>query len=431
MTGIKKPGVMQSFVPPNPSQAGGAGMPSTPMATTPGMVNPMQLQDPSRMAMQWQQYSSNPQGSSFTGFGQMASPSGNTVLRAQMHNQRMEYGQVGPFDINSWQSTGNFGLDRAIDQAVDKMFFDPKEGLGLPQRALGERRRMGANAEVTTGVSGGNLSPDPYQMPRPLMRTFGARGQTLAYAGAAAVNGQTGFMNITPDGGFQQGYAQATALAVQARAYGGINPYAMAAEFGVEANATLVDLRAGFSSNSTIMKMGPFVAGRNTQVDARLYAGADAWADARISFHNGPRVSVGAGAFAGASAELAASETLMINGKAVAGGHVVGKAWAGVGAKVDVDVGLENGKLNFRFDIGAALGVGLELDFGFSIDFRAAASIVKDTIKSVLGRLLPFGGMGMGGMNPAMQQMLMVQIMQQIQRDMQRHTEQMQKIYQN
>src|SRR6185295_6171912 len=43
---------------------------------------------------------------------------------------------------------------------------------------------------------------------------------------------------------------------------------------------------------------------------------------------------------------------------------------AGVGVQFGLDVGLQNGKFAFKFDIGAALGIGFDLSFGFSIDVK-------------------------------------------------------------
>jgi hypothetical protein len=380
----------------------------------------------------WSQFTNNQMGTTgglvMGNQTQAGNINSNTVFRAQVFNQKFnaENGGMSPYSMGSWRSTGNLQLDQAIDNAVDKMFFDRAEGLGLPQQALGGRRRMGMGAELSHQTSGGGLSPDMTQMPTGLIRAYGTRGQTIAEVGVAALNEQTGFFNVTPGGGIETGYAQATALAARARAYGGIDPYAMAAEFGVEANATLFDLRAGYRTNQNVVDMGFLQVGNEVSVDARLYAGADAYADARISFNNGPRVSVGAGAFAGASAELAMSDTIRINGQTVGGGHVVAKAWAGAGAKLDIDVGFENGKLDFRFDIGAAIGVGLELDFGFSIDFKAAANIVKDTIKSVVGKFLPFLGGGGNQMSAQMQQMMMQMILQQVEQSMKQHMQEMQ-----
>jgi len=74
---------------------------------------------------------------------------------------------------------------------------------------------------------------------------------------------------------------------------------------------------------------------------------------------------VGAGGFDGASASLAGSESIGDFGSVNAGAT----AWAGVGAKADVDAGFKNGEFSFHFGAGLALGLGLEYDWGFSINF--------------------------------------------------------------
>lgn len=404
-------------------------MPSvTAPAVTPTQNNvvPLPTQSVNSQSTQWSQFAQTPQNFSFQNeqLGQIPGTEIKSVLRQQMYNHVQTGAQSNPFDSQSWQTTGNIQFDQAIDRVVDKMFFDPKEGLGLPAEGLGYRRRSGMSQELNLHTSGGNLAADPRQAYKPLMRVYGTTGQTLGEVGVAALNKQTGFFNVTDDGGIVSGHGQITALAARARAYGGIDPNAMAAEFGVEANATLLDLQGGFTQNSQLLDLGFLKVGHETKVDARLYAGADAYAEARVSFENGPRVGLSAGAFAGASAELYGSETIKINGKTVASGHAGVKAWAGAGAKVDIDVGFQDGKLDFRFDVGAALGVGLEIDFGFSIDFKAAAAVVKDTIKSVLGKLLPFANSG-AQMSPDFQQALMLQILQQVQESLRKHNEAM------
>ena len=60
-----------------------------------------------------------------------------------------------------------------------------------------------------------------------------------------------------------------------------------------------------------------------------------------------------------------------------AGGH----AEAGVGARFNVDAGFQDGKLHAKFDVGAALGVGADLNFGVNVDLKKLANEIKDFIK--------------------------------------------------
>ncbi|MCB9640004.1 MAG: hypothetical protein H6728_05765 [Myxococcales bacterium] len=311
-----------------------------------------------------------------------------SVLRHQIQASLVDLHEDGPSGNRSWQTTGIPAWDQQIDQWVDKMIFDPREGLGMPGRE-GKRGSLSLRSDAAVQAStAGTPTQAPMDVTSMMLRQYGAQGQTLGEIGGAVVDKSGSFFQQTPFGNLS-GSGSATLFGARARAYGDVDPNALAAEFGVEANVTLADVR-GQVNFSQEQSLAGFTLGRQTQVEGRLYAGADAWVDTRVSLLNGPRLKVGAGAFAGASAELAGSETFSLNGRQVGGGFVSAKAWAGAGAKLDIDMGIENGKLNFRFDVGAALGVGLELDFGFEVDFNEIAGVVKDAVKGVISKFLPF-----------------------------------------
>lgn len=310
-----------------------------------------------------------------------------SVIRQQIQNA-LGVGTVQPspiYNYGSYQTTGHAGLDARLDSMVDKLLFDPREsgGLGLPSQNISDSFHLDLGADAAVG----SLADNPYSADSPLLHSYGTKGQTLGEIGGALVNTGGSFYQPTPLGNLS-GSGYVTALAARARAYGSVDPAALAAEFGVEADLTLLEARGSMTMEQNMLDLGFLQAGQRTSVDGRVYAGAQAWADARVSLANGPRATVSAGAFAGASAELAASQDFVVNGRSLVGAHGAVKAWAGAGAKLELDVGIENGKLDFRFDIGAALGVGIEVDFGFSIDFKAMADTVKDVVKGVVGSVL-------------------------------------------
>jgi hypothetical protein len=155
---------------------------------------------------------------------------------------------------------------------------------------------------------------------------------------------------------------------VQGRVYSdvGFKDWTANAGFGVQGRFELVGhhYEAGYSTPS-IYNVGGHDLTLNTKVNGDAYVGANGFAEAEIGIGKNTHLDLGAGGFDGASAALKGSETLGDFG-GVNGG--VG-AWAGVGAKVDVDAGFKNGEFSFHFGAGLALGLGLEYDWGFSINF--------------------------------------------------------------
>jgi hypothetical protein len=111
----------------------------------------------------------------------------------------------------------------------------------------------------------------------------------------------------------------------------------------------------------------------NASAEARSGAGADAKAGVTVKY-NPPEAAfrASAGAFAGARAGFQAEGTI-----AGVGYNVAAEAWAGVGVKAAVDVGLKDGKFSFQLGVGVAVGVGVAFKVGFSMDTKSIGGIIK------------------------------------------------------
>ena len=85
-----------------------------------------------------------------------------------------------------------------------------------------------------------------------------------------------------------------------------------------------------------------------------------------------------AGAFAGARSGFSAS--------AGVAGYSVGiaaEAWAGVGAKVDIAVGLHDGTFQFSLGLGVALGVGAFLKIDFQLELKPLLRLGADALRAL------------------------------------------------
>ncbi|HYV49208.1 MAG TPA: hypothetical protein VFA20_30320 [Myxococcaceae bacterium] len=128
----------------------------------------------------------------------------------------------------------------------------------------------------------------------------------------------------------------------------------------------------------------------STEATGHVNVGATAQAEGTVKFdpkHLDLAAEVDGEAFAGVQAGATLKQR--IGPVAVEGRAAVS---AGVGVQFGLDVGLQNGKLGFKMDIGAALGIGFDLSFGFSIDVKqiiqgagkllaAPAKFIGDAIK--------------------------------------------------
>jgi hypothetical protein len=106
-------------------------------------------------------------------------------------------------------------------------------------------------------------------------------------------------------------------------------------------------------------------------------------------------------AFVGAYAEV--QQQMDVGGVGATGGA---RAYAGAGVKFEAHAGIENGKLDFGFDVGAAVGIGAGFKVDVSIDIPKVAATVDKyvpgarevfALTSGLGSMLGGGGV-LGGL---------------------------------
>ncbi|WP_158623967.1 hypothetical protein [Corallococcus llansteffanensis] len=104
--------------------------------------------------------------------------------------------------------------------------------------------------------------------------------------------------------------------------------------------------------------------------------GAEATATGQVvldPLHGQAAASVHGEAFAGARASAEVSQD--IGPATVTAGA---EAFAGIGVEFEANVGLKDGKLSANFDVGAALGIGASIEFGFSVDVGKVGDAVKN-----------------------------------------------------
>ncbi|MBN8229826.1 hypothetical protein JYK02_20135 [Corallococcus macrosporus] len=109
--------------------------------------------------------------------------------------------------------------------------------------------------------------------------------------------------------------------------------------------------------------------------------GAEATATGQVvldPLHGQAAASVHGEAFAGARASAEVSQD--IGPATVTAGA---EAFAGIGVEFEANVGLKDGKLSANFDVGAALGIGASLEFGFSVDVGKIGDTAKNVVEGV------------------------------------------------
>ncbi len=152
----------------------------------------------------------------------------------------------------------------------------------------------------------------------------------------------------------------------------------------LEAQATLVD-----ASGQIDARLGP----ASLQASGSAYVGAKATVDGAVSIdpaHGVYAAKIQAKAFAGATAEATARGSI----GDVASGEIGVGAWAGVGARFNLDAGFKDGEFKFKLDLGAAIGVGFNINIGFSVNFKKIGEKISGFFKD-LGSA--FGGGGGAG----------------------------------
>lgn len=117
--------------------------------------------------------------------------------------------------------------------------------------------------------------------------------------------------------------------------------------------------------------------------DAMAGAGASGQADIGLSSDD-PHLELQGEAFAGSRASADASAGLTVNGETIAEVNGSVESQAGVGASGKLDVGYENGELQFEMGVGLALGIGAKVEIGGSIDVPDVVGIPLATTVGVV-----------------------------------------------
>lgn len=268
-----------------------------------------------------------------------------------------------------------------IKKAIDTAFFDKQRGLGLEPSYGGSRQRSGERSKTL----GAGVSVDDarnFAASNGSSFGLGQTGRTLFEAGRTNTVGR---VDRSVQGRFGSANLQGqTDLGVNGRVFGEVDRESRSARIGVEAQAG-----AQASYNGSLQSPSIDLAGQRidagAQVNASGFAGVAGRGEAGISLNgNAPRVNIGGELFAGARASVSGQAGVNINGRQVAEARGMVEGWAGVGAKGDIDIGIKDGKLNFDFSGGAALGLGGAVDVGFSVDVKAIAEGVENAVEDVV-----------------------------------------------
>ncbi|QEF97912.1 hypothetical protein Mal15_19580 [Stieleria maiorica] len=129
-------------------------------------------------------------------------------------------------------------------------------------------------------------------------------------------------------------------------------------------------VRAGYAADTGISQEGRV---GNTKVrtysEAEAFVGVEAGAQAGVS-NNG--VGINGNAFAGARVRGSVGTDVGPVGVAA-----TGEAWSGVGVEAGVDAKYKNGRVNFDYGVGGAVGVGGKAGGEVSVDLRKPAKAVN------------------------------------------------------
>jgi len=225
------------------------------------------------------------------------------------------------------------------------------------------------------------------EMPDKLYQLGAARGKGKTIAEGEAHFARFGELDAAAQGAWGTAYANGHTdfLSAQGRVFGdaGMKNGALEAYIGVEGRAELIGAHYNFGYATPTVNIAGHDIGIKADVQADAFVGAQGYAEAMIRLGKDPRINVGGEAFVGASATIQGQASL----GDMAEIHGSATGWAGAGIKGKLDVGFEDGKLNFDMGFGAALGLGFELDWGFSIDVGAVGDFFADVGGAVMDGL--------------------------------------------
>jgi hypothetical protein len=145
-------------------------------------------------------------------------------------------------------------------------------------------------------------------------------------------------------------------------------------EAGVSAEASVDG-----TFNPTVNISGLIAVGSESQGQADAFAGTQAKGviDTSLGWDSA-YLGAGGSAFAGANASIDGRQSLTMNGQEIAEVYGGVGAQAGIGAEATFDLGLKDGELHFDLGAGLALGVGLKLELGGSVNVGFLTDTVSD-----------------------------------------------------
>ncbi|CAM4113253.1 hypothetical protein G4177_01215 [Corallococcus sp. ZKHCc1 1396] len=166
---------------------------------------------------------------------------------------------------------------------------------------------------------------------------------------------------------------------------------ALTADVGAQGNVSIDPLSGKIGAEGTVEARADLVRGSveghadtalgRSEWGAEGNVGAEATATGQVVLDplNGQAAaSVHGEAFAGARAS--AEVTQEIGPATVTAGA---EAFAGIGVEFEANVGLKDGKLSANFDVGAALGIGASIEFGFSVDVGKIGEGVSNAVQDI------------------------------------------------
>jgi hypothetical protein len=216
------------------------------------------------------------------------------------------------------------------------------------------------------------------------LSSLGTWGQGTTRGDAEWHAAEFGNVNYRDSGSWGSAYAHGSTdvLRLEGRVFGdaGYKDGSYTASGGVQGRIELIGAhyQGGYTSPVLFNFGGHDITSRTT-VSADASVGATATVQGGIALGKNDYVQVGASGFAGASATVQGSENL----GDVAGVHGSATGYVGIGAKGNIDVGYQDGELNFDLGFGFAWGFGYSMDFGFSVNVGAIGDGLEDGAKWV------------------------------------------------